>query len=487
MNIFKKIWNTVSALAVSFLQDDEEEAMNPEADNALELRQQESVQLQVSDPIVNEIAGSIGFDLERFQFLMRTHDPNPIYKNPKFTGLHLFQEMDTDSRIFNTMTILKDGIRMRESWIRPPDKSEEQAKRTAFVVMNLKRIPDLKQKKKEIMACLDFGYSVVEKIISRQNVVVEYEFEGQKKSFQMKGAWMIDDLKARPVTAFTFDEKNRCIFSGNQKNVGGFIFQSPENQRPLTEEEEAKFMITTHDPRFGYRAGWSIKVAMFPPYLCKRAAKTWRLIFVNRYGMPIPHGKYKPGTKPEGAGGTNEFKKRLAGLQTAAYVMTPEGFAIDFLKAMQTGDLDPYQNLLDYSDYEISEAGLGHREATAQAGTGSYASEVLKSTALRQERLEANCSLLDTAFNDQFIVPLLNINFPPIGIYPKQQTDSSAMRDHSATISQYETGHSMGIPLKLSQIYRDMSWEKPEDPEDTLPGNTSHVFPDRSDRDENQI
>lgn len=440
--------------------------------------------IQVSDPIVNEIAGEVGFDLERFQFLLKTRDPNPIWKNPKFTGLQLFYEMDTDSRVYNVMRILLDGIRRRQSWIRAGDNSEDQAIKTANVIRNLKKVEDLKQKKKEVMGCLGYGYSVTEMILGRETYDLEYEFDSQKKTIQMKNALVINDLKSKPVTAFWFDDMNRVFFAGNLKedSMFGLTFNQQLEQKPLTAEQLQHFIIATHDPRFGSRYGWSVKVSMFPCYLMKKAVKLWRLIFVQRYGMPIPHGKYKPGTNKTGPGGTDEFKKRLAGLQTSAYVMTPEGFAIEFLKAMQAGDMDPYQNLIDYCDYEIAEAGLGHREATSQAGTGSYASEVLKSTAIRQEILEANCGTLDTVFNDQYIRRLCDWNFPSTGIYPKQYTDTAAMRDKSAIISQYETGHSIGVDLDADQIYEDMEWRKPTDPERTLPGNVSHVFPDRTDR-----
>lgn len=448
---------------------------------------QAAAQIQISDPVVNEIAGEIGFDLERFQFLNKTHDSNPIHENPKFSGLHLFYEMDTDSRIYNVMRILKDGLMRRQSWIRPGDNSEDQAIKTAFAILNLKRISALKQKKKETMGCLDYGYSVVEKILARETVELEYEFDKQKKKIILRNAIVINDLKSRPVTAFWFDEFGKTYFAGNLKNAPffGMTFQQSREARPLNDEELQHFMITTHDPRFGSKYGWSVKVSMFPPYLMKKTVKLWRLINVQRNGMPIPHGKYKPGTPRTGPGGTDEFKKRLSSLQHAAFIMTPEGFTVEFLKAIDAGDMDVYQNLLDYCDYEIAEAGLGHREATSQAGTGSYASEVLKSTAIRQEILEANGGTLDTAFNDQFIRPLIDWNFPSSGVYPKQYTDTTAMRDLSATISQFETGHSIGVPLDLDQIYEDMSWRKPVDPERTLEGNTSHVFPDRSDRTEN--
>jgi hypothetical protein len=441
--------------------------------------------IQVKDPVVNEIAGAVGFDLERFQYLMATHDPNPIHKNPKFTGMQLFYEMDTDSRVYNVMRILKDGLRRRQSWIRPGDNSEDQAIKTGYTILNLKRVDDLKQKKKEIMGCLDYGVSFTEMILGFEDVSLEYEFDGKKKTVLLKNAVVVKDLKSKPVTAFWFDEKNRVYFSGNLKEnpYFGLMSQSQE-ATPLTEEQLKHFIIATHDPRFGSRYGWSVKVSMFPCYLMKKAVKLWRLIFVNRYGMPIPHGKYKPGTSKTGPGGTDEFKRRLAGIQTAAHIMTPEGFAVEFLKGMQAGDLDPYQNLLDYADYEIAEAGLGHREATSQAGTGSYASEVLKSTAIRQEILEANGGTLDTTFNDQYIKRLLDWNFPSTGIYPKQETDTSAMRDLNATITQYQLGNTM-LELKKSQIYRDMSWERPEDPDDTIPVNNSMTFQDRSDVKEN--
>lgn len=443
-------------------------------------------EIQVSDPIVKEIAGEIGHDLERFQYMMKTHNPNPIHKNPKFTGLHLFEEMDTDSRVYNVMRIRKDGLRRRKSWIRPGDSSEDQAIKTANTIYNLKKIDDLKQKKKEVTACLDFGYTFTELIVGQETYLLEYEYKGEKKTIEMKNAWVIKDLRSRPVTAFWFDDQNRAYFAGNSKESDYFgLFRNGSEGRLLTARELQRFMIVTHDPRWGSRSGWSVKIPMFPPYLSKKAARVWRLLHVHHHAMPIPHGKYPrgPGAPGKtGVGGTDEFKKKLQALHQATYLMTPEGFAVEFLKAMATGDLDPYQNLLDYSDYEIAESGLGHREATSQAGTGSYASEVLKSTALRQEILEADGGMLDTAFNDQYIKRLCDWNFPSTGIYPKQYTDVTAMRDLSATISQYETGHSMGIDHSKAQIRREMGWEPPVDDDDRLVGNPNHVFPDRTSR-----
>lgn len=428
------------------------------------------------------IADGVGWDIEAYHNWESTsYDPNPIHRNPKFTGLHLMYEMDTDSRIYTVMRSRKIALERRPSWIRPTEEVDEQYRQAAFLVYCMKQINALRSKKKEIKSDLDFGYSVTEIKLKRETVRLKYRAPGDKdeREFTLPNAITVADLAPRVVTAFWFDHMGRVYFRGNRFKSNGEPNDQPfQEPRPLTPRQLMHFIISTHDPRAGSRYGWPPKVAMFPPYLMKRAAKLWRLIYVERFGMPIPHGKYKPGTsKPL----RDEFKARLKALQHATYLMTPENFSIEFLEAMNTASFDPYQSLIDYADFEIVEAGLGHREAVSTTGSGSYASEVLKSTALRQEILEADGGDLDTVINDQLLYRLLYWNFNlTSNQHPKQLTNVDATRDKNAIITQYQTGHAMGKDLSKSQINEDMGWREPSSPEDTLKGNPRAQFNDRS-------
>lgn len=436
-----------------------------------------NIQPVVRDRMISEIASGIGIDLRNFQNWEESfYNPNPVMHGPgtKWLSYRSFEEMDADAKVYNVLSTRKEALLARNYYIKsaiPGDPTEDF--KAAFVAWNLDHIPSLMQKKREIMSALDYGFSVTEMILGYRSVVIPPKkikkngvtttSPGGKKD----DALCIVDLKTKLPSAFAFDNGGNMsmvnVAPGTQPAFSGY------GSRPLTLDELQHFLVLTHDCRFGSRFGWPLKASMFWDYLMKKAGKIWRMIYIEKYGMPYLKGTYPENTQETGIGSIAEFEDKLKGLQKNSWIMAPEGFVIEFVDHMnKSGSIDVYQNLMDFCDGNISEVGLGHRQATSAAQVGASASAEVKEGPLRQDKLEMDAAELDAVFNDQLIPRLIDWNFPQNGLYPYLMTDVKPEGDKNKRIFQFATALNLGLPLSKSQVRDEMKFNEPEDEADTL-------------------
>jgi len=427
--------------------------------------------------MISEIASGIGIDMRNYQNWQEGFfNPNPVMRGPgsKFQGYRSFEEMDADAKVYNVLSTRKEALLSRNYYVRsaiPGDQNEDF--KAAFVAWNLDHIPNLVQKKREILSCLDYGFSVTEMILGYRDVVIAEKSKKKNGVItkipggNLNQALCIVDLKTRLTSAFGFDNAGNVsivpVVAGTEPRFSAY------GSKPLNDLELQRLLILTHDPRFGSRYGWPLKASMFWDYLMKKAGKIWRMIFIEKYGMPYLKGTYPMNTTETGDGSIQQFEDKLKGMQKNSYIMAPEGFVIDFVDALnKAGTMDVYQNLMDFCDGNISEVGLGHRQATAATTVGASASAEVKEGPLRQDKLRMDSQELDSVFNDQLIRRLIDWNFPQNGLYPYVITDVEPEGDKNKRIFQFATALNLGLELSKSQIRDEMKFNEPDDEEDTL-------------------
>jgi uncharacterized protein DUF935 len=429
------------------------------------------------DKAIGEIASAISYNMKWYQnWLEAYYNSNPVHRSSQWTGYHLYEAMDGDAHIYNTMSMRKVALLSRPTVVRSATPGELlEDKKAAFVAWILDHIVEIIQKKREMLSAKDFGFSINEIIYGYRDIVLPEVKVGKKVKFAgatIENALCVVDLKAKVPSAFAFDgfgnlgmvKMTRKLNEPLIWGVGGF------GNEPLTAEENLHFLVLTHDPRFGSRYGWPLKASFFWDFLQKKAVRIYRMIFVEKYGMPIYEGTYPPGTDKGGPDGTSAFFEVLKSAQKNDILMHPEGFAVKILEAVtKSGTIDVFQNVLDFCDGNISEVGLGHRTAVSAGDNSSPFQNTDQKSALRQDLLEMDAAELDAVFNDQLIPRLIDFNFTPNGLYPYVKTVVEPETDLDKEIFRLQAAYNMKIPLSVSQQREKFGWVEPgNDPEDLL-------------------
>lgn len=425
----------------------------------------------------DEIAAGIYYDMTYYNNWMEQYwNPNPVHRATQWTGYQLYDHMDADGHIYNVMSMRKVSQLSRPVVVRsamPGDYTED--KKAALVKANLDSIKKILLKKRNILSNQDFGFSVTEMLFENRDVKLPAASVGRKRQFRggtIENAFMIKDLRTKIPSAFSFDGLHNLYMT--QVVSSGFgAHTAGANAKKLDAEARMHFIVATHEPRFDNDYGWPLKTPMFWDWLGKKALRMYRMIYVEKYGMPVTHGTYPPGSAREGESGTLKFFDNLKAIQKNSVVMSPEGFVVKFLdNATHAGSVDIFQNYFDYFDGNISETALGHRTAVSSQDTGQspFSDGANEKAALRQDLLEMDAAALDSVFNDQVIPILCDMNFGTNGLYPYVKTIVEPEADLDKEIFRLQAAYNMKIPLSLSQIRDKFGWDEPAegDPEDIL-------------------
>lgn len=431
------------------------------------------------EQIVNRVASGITYYFRWYQNWMEAYFNNhPVHRSSKWTGYGVYEEMDCDAHIYNVFSIRNDQLLAHPFYVRSADrKSDLENFKMAFAYWNMDRIDELEEKKRDQLRSTANGFSVAELEFAVQDVVIPdrqvKKWNGDEKTIKggtMHNAVVVKDIIVKPISAFGFDRHGNLsmvpVTETDKKYDGrrGYDNSHYGEPRLLDPEESEHFMVMSHDVRNRNRYGWPVKASIFWDWIMKKAAKIYRMIFVEKYGMPWAEGEYESTDTAE----ITRFEQTLAGLQKNSWFSHPKGFAVKFVEALnKSGSIDVYQNLLDFCDGNISEAVLGHREAV-KSSSGAYASAEAKEVPLRQDKLAMDAKRIDSVYNDQFIRRLIDFNFVPNGRYPYVQTDVKPESDLNKKIFRYATAYNMKVPISLAQFYEDLALNEPEDMSDVL-------------------
>lgn len=410
------------------------------------------------------IKSAILYDIESYNNWQRSlYDPNPIHNNPEFNGLKTFANMDTDTSILSKFNQRKDTCINRPWYVLPAiENDRNELIKAGFARYCALRVRNLNQKKKGIKSDMDFGYSVSEKILTVEDVkfTINLRISKKKRSNELitiPNAIVVRDIDNVVPSAFWFD---------NQRNI--WYGSSQMNSRKLTELEKYNLIRSTFDPRFGSPYGWSLKTAIFPHYIMKKAILAWRLLFLEKFGIPTPIGIHPPEYQPNDPR-LQEFYKSLDSLMHSAKIMVPQGFEVKFLEVLSKGGtMDMFQNALNYIDQCIAELVLGHKQATEATSVGSLASSTVKEAALRQAILETDAMNLDTVMDEQFIEYVIDLNFPSNGFYPVHLTYVEADKNIAERRNTFKEALAMNVDISQTQVRRDLHVDAPLDEFDAI-------------------
>lgn len=435
--------------------------LNSEVNRLVERRLRE----MQNDDLVNRISSIVSYDLEAVQnYVQSYYDPNPIHRNKHFKGLHDYYESDMDTKILSNFNQRKDTLINRPWMIRPSIENDRlELIKAGFAKQCMLLISNVHKKKRAIISDMDYGYSVCEKILGFQDVTFTINTKvGKKKRVSeritIKDALVIKDIDWIIPTAFSFDGQKRMYYG-----------KMGSNERIITPEEQVNLIRSTFDDRFGSPWGWPLRVPIFPHRIQKKALLAWRLIYLERFGVPSVDVEYPETITNPNDPAIKKIEAAAKSLQKEAVVTHPKGWTIKFIEEMnKVGTMDMFQNAINYSDQCISELVLGHKQATEATSVGSLASSTVKEAALRQAILETDGMNLDTNVSEQIVQFLIDLNFPSNGLYPDHITYVEGEKDLEERRDTFKFALESGMAASETQMRRELHIDHPLDEFDAV-------------------
>lgn len=404
------------------------------------------------------VASFIYYDIERYQSWFQSHfDPNPIHSNPKYNGLKEFYVMNTDTKIKSNMNQRLDTLVNKIVYIPPAlENVELEVIKAGFAKAALSRISNLPDKEKGILSDMIYGYSVSEKELGYANLEFKIQIrESAKKAtsrtIKIPNAIIIKNIRNITPTAFYFDAKRHMYYT-SEYGVDGVKISS---------KAQRKFIRSTYDSMFDSPYGWPLYTNIFPHWIMKKAILAWRLVFLEKFGIPTVKGTVPQNADPNSAV-YRTFMAGLDNLMHAARIAVPKDYDVGFIEmGNRSGTMDMFQNALNYIDQCISELILGHKQATEATSVGSLASSTVKEAALRQAILESDAMRLDTVMAEQVVKFLIDLNFPSNGYYPDYRRyieGDTSIKERRET---FQFALDAGLTLSDTQIRRELHLDYP--------------------------
>lgn len=215
----------------------------------------------------------------------------------------------------------------------------------------------------------------------------------------------------------------------------------PAELRMLTKEHmqrgvelpARKFIVHRVNPEDDNPYGTGLGLQLYwPTYFKRKGVLAWTK-FLDRFGLPIPWGKYPAAATPREKG---TLFDALRAVSNDGMIMTPEGTMIELLESKLTGGATPHQAHVEYMDDWIMEVILG--QAPRGASGGALAAAANERQDVRLELSQADSDLLSETLNATLIKWICELNgLAPCTVYRKieAEEDTRAKSDTDRNVA----------------------------------------------------
>lgn len=340
----------------------------------------------------------------------------------------LYREVLRDDQVYSTLNQRLDAAVAVPWEVEPGGRTARDRAAADHLRMQLERI-GFDRISKQMMHAVWYGFSAGEMMWRQHGSRIE-----------------IADIRVRAVDRFDWNAQNQPLLRTWQMPDGG----------PLPDR---KFWIMTragesgdspHGPGLAYWCYW-------PVWFRRNGHRFWA-IAMERFGSPVPVGKFPPGDEQS----RQALLDVLASLAAGSGAAIPEGQNIELLHAMRSMG-DHFASFPEYFDRMISKVILGQSSTTEQ-GPWRGTAEVQKD--VRDEVIRADCRMLSEAFTNGPAAWLTAWNFPGAAVpqvfrnaEPPEDLDRRAQREETVART---TG--LQPTLKHVQEVYGGDWEAAPDP-----------------------
>jgi phage gp29-like protein len=323
---------------------------------------------------------SSGLTPRRLTAILREADAGDLVRQ-----MELFSEAEQkDAHLYSSLQTRKLAVAGCDFEVLPASEGADDLSVSVFVSDALSGIDNLEEALQDLLDAIGKGFSVSEIMWAAGT-----------------GGVVPREIRKRPQKRFTFLTPDGV--SGLPRLL---TEDAPVYGVPLTPD---KFIVHV------YRAGADIPerggvlrvlawIYLFKNY----ALKDW-VSFCEVFGMPLRLGVYSPSASKEDR---ESLVQAVTQLGSDAAGVISESTRIEFVEAANRGDGNPYKDLVELLNREISKAVLGQTLTTDVGGKGSLAAGLVHD-GVRQDIMRADARALERTIYRDLIKPIVRFNFGP--------------------------------------------------------------------------
>lgn len=351
-------------------------------------------------------------------------------------GLKLYDELERDPKAWEVLEKRKMSLASRPWRVTPPEgDTSRAAKKAADMVRAQLTAVGFDQVTRALLDANLKGISTNEVMWRRDGseIVVDDVLDLEPWMFQFA-------LKPDP-DEYTFARCGVRLLTAGNYNLGEKV-------------PHRKFLIHRFGAKYNNPWGLGLGTRLFWPIFFKRQGIQFWLSFAERFGTPVPVGKYPNNATPQEKA---TLRRALQAFQQEASIMVPAGMEITLLEAAKSG-IDTYENLCRFMDEQTAGIVLG--KPGAQSG-GALAAAINTENEIRLELVKADGDLLSDTLNRQLVRWIVDYNMPGAP-YPTVTRIVEEPKDIAAIAVTKKTLFDMGFRPTLESIKEDFGGDYTE-------------------------
>lgn len=202
---------------------------------------------------------------------------------------------------------------------------------------------------------------------------------------------------------------------------------------------ERKFIVHRVNAEDDNPYGTGLGLQLYwPVYFKRKGVLAWTK-FLDRFGLPIPWGKYPTNATPREKG---TLFDALRAVSNDGMIMTPEGTMIELLESKINGSATPHQAHVEFMDDWIMEVILG--QSPRGASGGALAAAANERQDVRLELSQADSDLLSETLNATLVKWICELNgLLPCTVYRKVEAEEDTQAASTTDLNVTHMGFQM--------------------------------------------
>lgn len=353
------------------------------------------------------------------------------------TGLKLYDELERDPKVWETLQKRKMALTSRNWKVAPPEgDTSRAAKKAADMVQAQLKALGFDQLTNVMLDATLKGISTNEVMWRKDGseIVADEVLDVEPWCFQFK-------LRPDP-DEYLFARCGVRLLTPGDFNLGEKV-------------PHRKFLLHRFGAKYNNPWGLGLGTRLFWPVFFKRQGIQFWLAFAERFGTPVPVGKYpNNATAPE----KSTLRAALRAFAQEAAIMVPQGMEIELLEAARSG-IDTYERLCKYMDEQT--AGIVVGKAGGTGSGGQLAAAVNLENEVRLELVKADGDMLSDSLNRQIVRWIVDYNMPGAP-YPSVTRIVEEPKDMAALAETKKILFDMGFRPTLENIKEDFGGDYTE-------------------------
>jgi len=397
--------------------------------------------------VVNKEIATVDKDLDLFGgWIGRLENPDPVLlSESRGRGIRLYDEIARDAHTAAVLQTRYLAVVGKEWSIQPA--GDYVRRRGAVREVSQQDIEIARFVEDVLMSC-NFDQLRLELLQA-----ILYGYWGAEIIWKVRdGHIVIDQFLGKHPRRFCFTLEREPRLLTPDSRVSG---------EPLPDRKFLIFQYGDSDNPYGQGLGQKL---WWPVWFKKHGIKFW-VIFMEKFSMPTPVGKYPP----QAAEQRGKLLEAIDAIRTETGIVIPDSMSIELMEASRQGD-GSYRSACEYFDQQISKVVLGQTLTTEVASRGSYAASQIHEQ-VRQDIIEADADLLDAYLSRVLIPWIVDYNFPGVTSYPRLVTHAGKKPDLFARSQIDKTlVQEIGLPVAKSYFYETYGLPQPTEGEEVVSG-----------------